>query len=183
MLYMSVLAFNNIICGYAILQNVSESILGILVAVSAIVGVLGSVAYPFLKKCLGLERTGLLGMFLFVTPNLLSVLSNFIPGAPFLENWISQDEKDALLGMNENMESIDQNLPTNVEHITALMTGIIMGRFGLWVVDLTITQIIQERVEEDRRGVINGVQDSLNNSLDLLKYILVILLPGATDFG
>ena len=36
--------------GYAIMQNVSESILGILVAVSAIVGVLGSVAYPFLKK-------------------------------------------------------------------------------------------------------------------------------------
>ena len=53
----------------------------------------------------------------------------------------------------------------------------------MWVVDLTITQIIQERVEEDRRGVINGVQDSLNNSLDLLKCILVILLPGAKDFG
>ena len=53
----------------------------------------------------------------------------------------------------------------------------------MWVVDLTITQIIQERVEEDRRGVFNGVQDSLNNSLDLLKCILVILLPGAKDFG
>ena len=58
------------------------------------------------------------------------MLSNFIPGAPFLENWISQDEKEVLLGMNENMESMDQNRPTNVEHITALMTGIIMGRFG-----------------------------------------------------
>ena len=36
--------------GYAIIQKVPESILGILVAVSAVVGVLGSVAYPLLKK-------------------------------------------------------------------------------------------------------------------------------------
>ena len=49
--------------------------------------------------------------------------------------------------------------------------------------DLTITQILQERVEEERRGVINGVQDSLNNSMDLLKCVLVILLPEAKDFG
>ena len=58
-----------------------------------------------------------------------------------------------------------------------------MSHLGLWIVDLTITQILQERVEEERRGVINGVQDSLNNSMDLLKCILVILLPDASDFG
>ena len=49
--------------------------------------------------------------------------------------------------------------------------------------DLTITQILQERVEEERRGVINGVQDSLNNSMDLMKCVLVILLPDAKYFG
>ena len=42
---------------------------------------------------------------------------------------------------------------------------------------------MQERVEEERRGIINGGQDSLSNSMDLLKCILVILLPGASDFG
>ena len=63
------------------------------------------------------------------------------------------------------------------------MIGIIVARFGLWIVDLTITQILQERVEEEHRGVVNGVQDSLNNSLDLLKCVLVILLPGADEFG
>ena len=156
-------------------------------------------------------------MFLFVCPNLLSVLSNFIPGAPFLENWIDNVEKVSTSDANKYSENMDHDSPSNFEHVTSLMTGIIMGRFGkshnlcgidfiqratyyqrglhiqsidkylyslgLWVVDLTITQIIQERVEEDRRGVINGVQDSLNNSLDLLKCILVILLPGAKDFG
>ena len=54
---------------------------------------------------------------------------------------------------------------------------------GLWIVDLSVTQILQERVEENRRGVINGVQDSMNNSLDLLKCVLVIFLPSAQSFG
>ena len=56
-------------------------------------------------------------------------------------------------------------------------------RFGLWVVDLTVSQILQEMVEEDVRGVINGVQDSMNNALDLTKCVLVILLPAQETFG
>ena len=38
-------------------------------------------------------------------------------------------------------------------------------------------------MEEERRGVINGVQESLNSSLDLLKCALVITLPGYSAFG
>jgi len=178
LLYMTVLGFDNITYGYAIIQKVPESILGILVAVSAVVGVLGSVAYPLLKKRLGLERTGLLGMFLLVSTSSLSVVSIFLPGSPFI-TWISSAEKGEELSQTDQIEKTD----VNIAHITVLMIGIILARFGLWIVDLTITQILQERVEEERRGVINGVQDSLNNSMDLLKCILVILLPDAKDFG
>ena len=64
-----------------------------------------------------------------------------------------------------------------------MLTGIILARFGLWIVDLTINQILQERVAEDKRGVVNGVQDSLNNSLDLLKCVLVIMLPNMETFA
>jgi len=170
LLYMTVLGFDNITYGYAIIQKVPESVLGILVALSAVVGVLGSVTYPLLKKRLGLERTGLLGMFLLVGTSTLSVLSIFIPGSPFI-TWMTNVEKD------------DEDLPSNIAHVTVLMAGIILARFGLWIVDLTITQILQERVEEERRGVVNGVQDSLNNSMDLLKCVLVILLPDAKHFG
>ena len=63
------------------------------------------------------------------------------------------------------------------------LLGIILARFGLWIVDLTINQILQERVAEDKRGVVNGVQDSLNNSLDLLKCVLVIILPHMETFA
>merc|ERR1711997_1138527 len=186
------------------IQDVPESILGILVAISALVGVLGSTTYPIIKRRLGLERTGLLGMFLLVSTSTLSVVSIFIPGSPII-NWILDIErekryeassvapnmlKDEELSVvvkdqkDENAKNLDGQLyPSNVPHITLLMTGIILARFGLWIVDLTITQILQERVEEERRGVVNGVQDSLNNSMDLLKCVLVILLPDAKHFG
>ena len=67
--------------------------------------------------------------------------------------------------------------------MSVFLLGIILARFGLWIVDLTVNQILQERVAEEKRGVINGVQDSLNNSLDLLKCVLVIILPDMETFA
>ena len=67
--------------------------------------------------------------------------------------------------------------------VSIFLAGIILARFGLWIVDLTINQILQERVAEDRRGVVNGVQDSINNTFDLLKCVFVILLPSQETFA
>merc|ERR1719474_1537203 len=61
-LYMTVLGFDNITYGYCLLQGVPHAVLGILVGVSAVVGVAGSLAYPPIRKRVGLERTGRLGM-------------------------------------------------------------------------------------------------------------------------
>jgi iron-regulated transporter 1 len=55
---MTVLGFDSITMGYAYSQGVPESILGILLAVGAAVGLLGSVFFPFLVRCMGVERTG-----------------------------------------------------------------------------------------------------------------------------
>lgn len=54
---------------------------------------------------------------------------------------------------------------------------------GLWLSDLTVTQIMQEQIVEHKRGVINGVQNSLNMSMDMLKSLLVILFPYPQQFG
>ena len=67
--------------------------------------------------------------------------------------------------------------------VSIFLAGIILARYGLWIVDLTINQILQERVAEDRRGVVNGVQDSINNTFDLLKCVFVILLPSQETFA
>ncbi|CAH1238030.1 SLC40A1 [Branchiostoma lanceolatum] len=67
--------------------------------------------------------------------------------------------------------------------VALLMTGVTLGRIGLWMYDLTVTQIFQETVEENHRGVAFGVQNSLNFFMDMLHFILVIVLPAPETFG
>ena len=54
---------------------------------------------------------------------------------------------------------------------------------GLWVADLSITQMFLETVLESERGVVNGVQTSLNQMMDMVKFVLVLVLPFANQFG
>ncbi|XP_046573533.1 solute carrier family 40 member 1-like [Haliotis rubra] len=67
--------------------------------------------------------------------------------------------------------------------IALLITGIITARFGLWIADLSITQLFLEHVAESERGVVNGVQTSLNRMMDMLKFALVVALPKTDEFG
>ena len=62
-------------------------------------------------------------MFLLVGTSTLSVVSIFIPGSPFI-TWMTNVEKD------------DEDLPSNIAHVTVLMTGIILARFGKYFVEL-----------------------------------------------
>ena len=46
-----------------------------------------------------------------------------------------------------------------------------------------VCQLQQENVPETERGTVNGVQNSLNNLMDMLKFLLVIFLPRIETFG
>ena len=54
---------------------------------------------------------------------------------------------------------------------------------GLWMADLVVTQLLQETVRERERGIVSGVQHSLNMLMDVLKFTLVIILPYIETFG
>ena len=82
LLYMTVLGFDSITHGYILTQGVSNTVVGLLAAFSAVVGILGSLAYPHIKKRIGLERTGLIGMFFLVSTSSLAVVSIFLRGSP-----------------------------------------------------------------------------------------------------
>lgn len=49
--------------------------------------------------------------------------------------------------------------------------------------DLTITQLFMETVIEQERGIVFGVQSSLNQLMDMLKFIMVIVAPEPEIFG
>ncbi|CAJ0966212.1 unnamed protein product [Ranitomeya imitator] len=53
----------------------------------------------------------------------------------------------------------------------------------LWSFDLTVTQLLQENIPESERGIVNGVQSSMNYLMDLVHFIMVILAPQPQQFG
>jgi len=188
-LFLTVLGFDNITYGYCLLQGVPHAALGVLVAVSALVGVLSSLAYPAIRKRVGLERTGLMGMFLLISCSSLAVVSAFLPGSPMDLQWFVVTDTQNNTNSSTAIPDIEGDALTfdtywqSFGSVSIFLTGIILARFGLWLVDLTVNQILQERVSEDKRGVVNGVQDSINNTFDLLKCIFVILLPSQETFA
>jgi iron-regulated transporter 1 len=69
--------------GYAYSQGLSEAVLGGLQAGGAILGIMGAFAYPRIRMCVGLERTGLFGLGAEILCLCLCVASIWTPGSPF----------------------------------------------------------------------------------------------------
>ena len=66
--------------------------------------------------------------------------------------------------------------------LALLIIGVIASRIGLWVFDLTITQLMQQMIPEDVRGIVGGVQKSLNGFFDLATYGLGLVYSNPEDF-
>lgn len=72
-----------LISGYAATQGLSESILGILSGCSAVFGIMGTFAYPIIRRRVGLVRTGIIALSCQVSCLTLCVVSVWMPGSPF----------------------------------------------------------------------------------------------------
>ncbi len=157
---MTVLGFDSITMGYAYSQGVPESILGILLAVGAAVGLLGSVVFPFLVRCMGVERTGdfsykfilpcilelfpimrfnfwissgLYGFSLEVACLTLCVASVWAPGTPFDLASVSVSSIADPFAFNNSSTNSTGSYENSTESYTSvilLLTGIILARFG-----------------------------------------------------
>ena len=49
--------------------------------------------------------------------------------------------------------------------------------------DMIVTQLLQENVIERKRGMVTGVEESLNMLMDMIKFVLVIFMPHIHTFG
>lgn len=70
----------------------------------------------------------------------------------------------------------------NHASLTMLIAGVCASRVGLWVFDIAVTQMMQEYIPNGVRGVVGGVQQSLNAFFNLLSYALGIVFPNPRDF-
>ncbi|CAM9426632.1 unnamed protein product [Lampetra planeri] len=206
-LYMTVLGFDCITTGYAYTQGISASLLGILITLSAVAGLLGTVVFTQLRRAVGLVRTGLLSGVAQLAALSLCAVSVFAPGSPldlsispFRSLGMTGDSTDAPVQHNQSefvastmSSSVAPNAtwddepdfapPDSYVSVALLLTGVIAARIGLWSFDLTVTQLVQETVAEHERGVVSGVQNSLNYLLDLLHFTAVLLAPEPPAFG
>ena len=171
--YMTVLAFGSITYGFCMAQCVTESLLGALVGVSAIVGICGSLTFPLLRKKLGLNKTGIIGFFSLTLMLTLCVVSIWLEGSPFdpfyFQNKDAQIPLSALLNSNSTSGFVptEASFPNQSEtnslddsvcyvssslSVSVLICGIVLGRFGLWIADLTVTQILQVNCTLNKSG-------------------------------
>ncbi|KAF1382253.1 hypothetical protein PFLUV_G00141800 [Perca fluviatilis] len=155
-LYMTVLGFDCITTGYAYTQGLNGSVLSLL---------MGSIPFDLSVSPFQDLYTHLVG-------------EKMLPEA-------DQSLTNALTGGNATTAAPAEEVSPLQSYmsVSLLFAGVIAARVGLWSFDLTVTQLIQENVIESERGVINGVQNSMNYLLDLLHFIMVILAPNPEAFG
>ncbi|KAM6985553.1 solute carrier family 40 member 1 [Aplochiton taeniatus] len=209
-LYMTVLGFDCITTGYAYTQGLNGSVLSLFMGASAVSGICGTVAFTWVRKKFGLIRTGFVSGLVQLSCLMLCVASVFAPGSPFdlkvspfldLYSHLFGDQtplpeadhsvtgiltgEDHGLAFNGTYIPPAEEMPPLQSYMSVglLFAGVIAARVGLWSFDLTVTQLIQENVIESERGVISGVQNSMNYLLDLLHFIMVILAPNPEAFG
>lgn len=203
-LYMTVLGFDSITVSYAYNQCFSEFFVGLLMAASAVTGIISTFAFGPLSRRIGLIKTGQLSSIAQLLTLVPCAYSVFALGSPF---FLLPSNRNSTAYVVRNTSTplytsevtattspdYDDGLflkclhgvspPSSYLSLSLLMGGAILARIGLWSFDLSVTQLFQEEVQESERGVVGGVQSSMNNLMDLIHFILVIVLPAPSQFG
>nr|XP_029512584.1 solute carrier family 40 member 1-like [Oncorhynchus nerka] len=194
-LYTTVLGFDCITTGYAYTQGISGSLLSLLMGVSAITGLMGTIMFTKLRKAYAPWTSACSGPFLDANANsTLSAAGGMVEGQRQKHTYpmrggINQPllpDRSSIHWTNNTV--LFENMPSGMEpdsyiSIILLFLGVITARIGLWSFDLTVTQLLQENICESERGVVNGVQSSMNYLMDLLHFIMVISAPQPQHFG
>lgn len=126
----------------------------------------------------------------FINPSFV----NHINGSVTIATSMISPTNTRVLHYNSSAASPNHNCSSTTEvpttsksfsfvSIGLLLAGIVTSRLGLWLSDLTISQLFQETVPEQERGIVAGMQNSFNSVLSLLMYFLVIGLPKPETFG
>jgi iron-regulated transporter 1 len=205
LLYLTVLSFDSITIGYAKSQRLTEQFISIFQAVGSVSGMLGTVVFQIMhnKLQIFLPYIGIFGCTYQLLFLCVCFASIWLPGSVFVlvnnnstnalhQECINSNQTFALNLTNNNTHSNQLNKfeafffespCLDYTSILVLLTGMALSRFGLWLSDLVIHQIIQENVEEKQRGIIGGTQNSFNTIFDLVKYVLVIFLSDVTQYG
>ncbi|XP_003386113.1 PREDICTED: solute carrier family 40 member 1-like [Amphimedon queenslandica] len=215
-LYLTVLGFSGVTATYLLTQGLSSDYIGLAQGLGGIVGILGTLLYPYLQRKVGSVRTGLFGISSQLVMLLFCVAGVFSPGKPtsdtgigyYSPNCSSEDSGGTLSptstipyssliypspslslyseaspspSITPPAEGSNGGFDVNLS-IILILVGVTGARFGLWMFDLSIWQLIQEKVVVEERGVVSGVMNAMNSNMDMLHYVMVIAAPRPSEF-
>lgn len=225
-LYLTVLGFSGVTSSYFLTQGLGNDLIGVFQGIGAIIGVVGTILYPFLRKKFGTIRTGLFGISTQLCILLFCIAAIVVPSdivssggggyySPDCRSFENDTEVDnstdlPLINCTSAMFSPSSITPTgtlapldhastyvampspsecentnrtNHLHLYLMVAGIVGCRVGLWIFDLAVQQLIQEKVVEEERGVVSGVMNAMISIMDMLHYVLVIAAPRPENFN
>lgn len=146
-LYMTVLGFDCITTGYAYTQGLNGSVLSLLMGASAVCGIVGTVAFTWIRKKCGLIRTGFISGVAQLSCLMMCVASVFTPGSPFDlsvspfqdlythlmgETTLLDPEHNVHVGVNATIGAPTDEVPPLQSYISVslLFAGVIAARVG-----------------------------------------------------
>ena len=74
-------------------------------------------------------------------------------------------------------------IENNALSLALLIGGVCTSRLGLYVFDISITQLMQELVPDGSRGVVGSIQHSINSFLSLISFVVALFFPDPNDFS
>lgn len=158
LLYLNVLSFHDLMTAYLVWRGLSLEIIGVCRGIANAIGLLGTVVYHYSVQKMSVQATGMWSITYQFTCLTLCYVSLFIPPDPA-----------------HAFFSIDTPL-------LMLVGGVCASRIGLWVFDISITQLMQEYIPQNERGVVGGVQESLHAFFEIISYVLGIIFPDPAQF-
>ncbi|GMR31484.1 hypothetical protein PMAYCL1PPCAC_01679, partial [Pristionchus mayeri] len=197
LLFMTVLGFDNIAIAYGNDQGLSPETLGNFRSAGALIGFIGVWCYKLLDvRKVHVVAIGAIGLVLQNVFLSLTTVSVFLPGNDFdlggyLENktiagWVDDAYGAIVSGKKETTDGQEKSFEWMWHNSTSLLfffLGITFARFGLWMADPAIQEIMQETIPEKERYRVNLTQNSIQEFFSVLKDILVIMFPLAATFG
>ncbi|TPX56095.1 hypothetical protein CcCBS67573_g09386 [Chytriomyces confervae] len=153
LLYFTSLSFAGVMTTYLLAESYSPTFLAVMRSLCVLSGLSATFIAPHLIQRIGLIRTGLASVW-FQLAFLFLALIALIPNLILSR---------ALQG-------------------TLFFGGMVFSRLGLWSMDLCEMQILQQHVEEEFVGAINGVEFSLQNVFELLSYVLTLVWTRPDEF-
>ncbi|BGO90469.1 hypothetical protein NBRC10512_006745 [Rhodotorula toruloides] len=158
LLYLTVLSFDGSFLAWIKAHHYSDAFIAGMRGIGVVTGLLGTLVMPLLEKKIGLVRAGTWSIFSEVVTLIPAVVAFFVK--PSAEGKRGSALTDALL-----------------------FTGMGLSRIGLWSFDLCQLKELQQALDtHPEKNALMALQFSLQNVLDLVKYVVTIILHRPSQF-